>query len=140
MNRLAARVLMLALPGGMVNSQVRQARAELERIDHASAALRRDLALRVEKEFRGVTEGVERVRALEQAVRSAQTAVDSARRSFQAGARTQLDVLTAEENRVQALRNLAEARYIYLLSRVRLLSLAGEADQAAIDQVSAWLK
>jgi outer membrane protein, protease secretion system len=126
--------------GGMVQSQVRQALAELQRVESALEATRRDFGLRVEKEFRGVTEGVLRVRALEQAVRSADTAADSARQSFRAGARTQLDVLTAEEARVQALRNLAEARYVYLLSRIRLMSLAGEADQSAIDQVDAWLK
>jgi len=125
--------------GGLTASQVRQALAERERADNALEATRRDLALRVEKEFRGVTEGVLRVRALEQALRSAQTAAESARRSFQAGSRTVVDVLNAEEQRVSTERDLAQARFAYMLARVRLLSLTGEVDQAAVETVNQWL-
>jgi TolC family type I secretion outer membrane protein len=126
--------------GGYVNSQTRQAVANLERAQQALESSRRDLGLRVEKEFRGITEGVLRVRALEQAVRSAETMVQSSRRSFEGGSRTLLDILNAEELRVIALRDLAQARYLYMVSRIRLRALAGEADAAVIDEISAWLK
>jgi outer membrane protein, protease secretion system len=126
--------------GGFVSSQTRQAVADLERAQQALEATRRDLGLRVEKEFRGITEGVLRVRALEQAVRSADTALVSSRRSFEGGARTLIDVLNAEQQRVGALRDLANARYQYMISRVRLRALAGEADSVVIDEVNAWLK
>jgi len=126
--------------GGSVSSQTRQTVAELERAEEALEALRRDLGLRVEKEFRAVTEGVLRIRALEQAVRSAETMLQSNRRSFEGGARTLVDVLNAEEQRVQALRDLAQARYVYLLARVRLKALAGEADTAVVDEINTTLK
>ena len=126
--------------GGFVNSQTRQAVADLERAQQALEATRRDLGMRIEKEFRGITEGVLRVRALEQAVRSAETSVISSRKSFEGGARTVVDVLNAEQQQVSALRDLANARYLYMISRIRLRSLAGEADAAAIDEVNAWLK
>jgi outer membrane protein, protease secretion system len=126
--------------GGFVSSQTRQAVADLERAQQALEATRRDLGLRVEKEFRGITEGVLRVRALEQAVRSAETAVVSSRKSFEGGARTLVDVLNAEQQQVSALRDLANSRYQYMISRVRLRALAGEADNVVIDEVNAWLK
>lgn len=126
--------------GGYVNSQTRQAVAELERSEQALEATRRDLSLRVEKEFRGVTEGVLRISALEQAVRSAEVMVVSNRRSFEGGNRTLVDILNAEEQRVSALRDLANARYNYMISRVRLRALAGEADADAIEEVNGWLK
>ncbi len=126
--------------GGYVNSQVRQAVAEQERIGQALEATRRDLALRVEKEYRGLTEGALRIRALEQAVRSAETMVHSNRRSFEAGSRTLVDVLNAEEQRVTALRDLANARYLYMISRIRLRALAGEADEQAVQEINGWLK
>jgi hypothetical protein len=75
-----------------------------------------------------VIEGVLRVRALEQAVRSSETALQSTRRSYEAGSRTQVDVLNAEEARVSAVLDLANARYAYLLARITLRALAGEAD------------
>jgi TolC family type I secretion outer membrane protein len=126
--------------GGQVNSQTRQAVAELERAEQALEATRRDLGLRVEREFRGITEGVARVGALEQAVRSSETMVLSNRRSYEGGSRTLVDVLNAEEQRVSALRDLAQARYQYILARIRLQALAGNADEATVAEVDAWLR
>ncbi len=126
--------------GGYVNSQTRQAVAELERSEQSLEATRRDLGLRVEKEFRGITEGVLRIRALEQAVRSSEIMVVSNRRSFEGGNRTLVDILNAEQQRVSALRDLAQARYLYMVSRIRLRALAGEADADAIAEVNGWLK
>ncbi|MEZ0307232.1 MAG: TolC family outer membrane protein, partial [Ramlibacter sp.] len=126
--------------GGYVNSQTRAAIAELERSEQALEATRRDLGLRVEKEFRGITEGVLRVKALEQAVRSADVMVTSSRRSFEAGSRILVDILNAEQQRANAMRDLAQARYLYMISRIRLRALAGEADFEAIAEVNGWFK
>jgi len=138
-NALGVELNWLLFSGGYVSSRVRQAQAELERVGQTLEATRRDLGLRVYREFRGVSEGVLQVRALEQAVRSAETALQSTRRSWEAGSRTQLDVLRAEEERLQALRDLAGARYAYLLARVSLRALVGEADLALIDEANGWL-
>ena len=126
--------------GGYVSSQSRQAVADLERAEQSIEATRRDLGLRIEKEFRGITEGILRIRALELAVRSSETMVISNRRSFEGGARTLVDILNAEEQRVTALRDLAQARYLYMISRIRLRALAGEADSQVIGEINAWLK
>jgi outer membrane protein TolC len=86
-----------------------------------------------------VTEGVLRIKALEQAARSSEQAVISTRKSSLAGVRTQLDVLKAESQRVESLRDLAQARYVYLLSRLRLQVLAGLAGKSSIDEINAYL-
>lgn len=125
--------------GGYVNSQVRQALAEQERAEQALEALRRDLGLRVHREFRGVTEGVLKVRALEQAVRSTGQVALSNRRSFEAGSRTLIDTLNAEQQKVSAQRDLAQARFIYLIARVRLQALTGGEKTGVIAQINGWL-
>ena len=134
--------LQLSVPlfaGGSVNSTIRQALADQERAEQSLEALRRDLGVRVHKEFRGVTEGVLQVRALEQAVRSTEQVTLSNRRSFEAGSRTLNDTLNAEQQKVSAQRDLAQARYIYLISRVRLQALAGGPRSEVIDEINAWL-
>jgi outer membrane protein, protease secretion system len=134
--------IQLSLPlfaGGLVNSQIRQAVAALEQANESLEATRRDLGLRIETEYRGVTEGVAKVSALEQAAKSADIMVESSRKSFEGGARTLLDVLNAEDQRVSALRDLAQQRYLYLLSRVRLQALVGGADDAVISDVNSAL-
>jgi outer membrane protein/protease secretion system outer membrane protein len=125
--------------GGYVNSTIRQAVAEQVRSEEALEALRRDLGVRVHKEFRGMTEGVLRVRALEQAVRSAEQMMKSTQMSLKAGTRTQLDVLNAQQQYTLALRDLAQARFVYLMSKVKLAALVGDDAQASVEQVNAAL-
>ena len=122
--------------GGYVNSQVRQAVADKTRLEEALEATRRDLGLRVHKEHRGVTEGVLKVRALEQAVRSTEQLVLSTTKSKQAGVRTALDILNAEQQLAQAKRDLVQARYLYLMARLRLAALVGKPPLEAITEVA----
>ena len=125
--------------GGYVNSTVRQAVAEQTRAEESLEALRRDLGVRVHKEYRGVSEGVLRVRALEQAARSAEQMMKSTQMSFKAGSRSQLDVLNAQQQYTLTLRDLAQGRFVYLLSKVRLASLVGDDAGASVDEVNASL-
>jgi outer membrane protein/protease secretion system outer membrane protein len=125
--------------GGYVNSTIRQAVAEQTRAEETLEALRRDLGVRVHKEYRGVSEGVMRVRALEQAVRSAEQMMKSTQMSLKAGSRTQLDVLNAQQQYTLALRDLAQARFVYLMSKVKLASLVGDDAVAAVDDVNGSL-
>ena len=125
--------------GGYVNSTIRQAVAEQTRAEESLEALRRDLGVRVHREYRGVSEGVLRVRALEQAARSAEQMMKSTQLSQKAGSRTQLDVLNAQQQYTLALRDLAQARLAYLLSKVRLASLVGDDAMASVEQVNGSL-
>jgi len=122
--------------GGYVTSQVRQAVAERTRMEEALEATRRDLNLRIHKEYRGVTEGALKVRALEQAQRSAEQLLQSTIKSKQAGVRTMLDILNAEQQLAQVSRDLVQGRYLYLMSRLRLLSLVGKPPLDALTEVA----
>lgn len=124
--------------GGAVQSAVRQALAEQRRLEEALESVRRDLSVRVQKEWRGVTEGSRRTQALERAVASADQVVVSVRRSFEGGVRTVLDALNAEQQAQQARRDLAEARYGYVISRLRLLSLTGSLDRERMEEAGQW--
>lgn len=125
--------------GGYVDSQVRQARANLEKFQQSYEAKRREIGLQIRKEFQNVAEGVLKVRALEQAERSADQAVFSNQKGFQAGTRTQIDILNAQQQRMNTRRDLAEARYLYVMARIRLQGLAGSLTEAEIDSVNRWL-
>ena len=126
--------------GGNVNSTVRQAQAGLVHAEQTLEAGRRDLSLSVHKEFRGVTESIAKIKALEQALRSAEQLILSSRKSFQAGVRTVLDVMNTEQQRMQVLRDLAQTRYIHLMSRIKLSALVGDADAEAVAAINRMLK
>jgi outer membrane protein/protease secretion system outer membrane protein len=125
--------------GGGTSSRVRQAQAEAQRTEGLLRATELDVANRVHREYRGVTEGFARIRALEQAVRSNEQLVVSSRRSYEAGARTLLDILNAEQQLGSVRRDLAQARFAFLAALVRLRTLAGEPAEATIVEVNGWL-
>jgi len=126
--------------GGYTESTVREARAQQVRFSELLEATKLDLGVRVHTEFNAITEGIERIKALEVAARSAEVALDSARKSVLAGVRSSLDVLNAQQQRVQVLSVLAQARYGLLLARVRLLSLVGQIDESAFAQIGESLR
>lgn len=131
--------LQLSIPifaGGGVNAGVRQALANVDRAEQALEAGRRDLGVQVHKQYRGVTENIPKIKALEQALHSAEQLIVSNQKSFKAGNRTMIDVLNAQQQRMVVARDLAQARYMYLVSKLNLLALVGEADSQAVAEIN----
>ena len=126
--------------GRYVCSTVRQALVEVQRVQQTLEVALRDLSNQVYEQFSAMTEGVLRIAALEQAVRPAQQALLSSQKSLQAGARTTVDVLNAEQQLTVAQRDLAQARYGYVLAHLKLQMLAGQERMANVDAVNRWLK
>ena len=58
--------------------------------------------------------------------------------SFKAGSRTQLDVLNAQQQYTMALRDLAQARYVFLISKLKLASIAGDDVVTFVDEINAF--
>jgi len=115
---------------------VRQAQANVVRAEKTLEANRRDIATRVHQEYRSITESVAKIEALGQALQSAEQMLISTQKSFQAGSRTLLDIANAQQQKMVVLRDLAQARYVHLISRVRLSALVGGADNDAVATVS----
>lgn len=125
--------------GGGVSSQTRQARANITKLEQQYEARRREVAVQVRKEFQGVIEGAARIDALSEAEKAAAQALDSNKKSTQAGTRNILDVFNAEQQLASTRRDLAEARIQYILSRLRLQALIGSLNELEIEAVNAWL-
>ncbi|MDR3299226.1 MAG: TolC family outer membrane protein [Candidatus Accumulibacter sp.] len=125
--------------GGYVNSTVRQARAELEKQRQQLEAMRRDIDLKVRKEFDAATQGVRWVEAYDQAVRSAEQTLFSTKKGFLAGKRNSLDILNAEQSLAAARRDLNRGRYQYVLARLQLLALVGRLDDDEMLRFNGWL-
>ncbi|MDP2793590.1 MAG: TolC family outer membrane protein [Sulfurisoma sp.] len=125
--------------GGQVNSAVRQSLANLDKARQQHEAARRQLDVNVAKEFSAVTQGVARIRALEQALRSTEQALVSTRKGIQAGTRNTVDVLNAEQQVTTSRLELAQARATYAAARLRLKVAAGTLTEADIATVSSWL-
>jgi len=135
--------LQLAIPlyqGGLVNSRVREALANEEKARQDLDNARRSAELAARQGYLGVTSNLAQVRALEAALVSSQSSLDSTLLGQQVGVRTQVDVLNAQQQLFSARRDLAQARNNYILSLLRLYAAAGELDSADLEQVNRWLE
>lgn len=135
--------LQLAVPiyqGGAVNSRVREAMANEEKARQDLENARRTAELSARQNYLGVTSGIAQVKALEAALTSSQSALDSSRLGREVGVRTQVDVLNAQQQLFSARRDLAQAKYNYILSTLRLKAAVGRLAEEDLAAVSAWLE
>lgn len=126
--------------GGARGSRVREAIANQERTQQAYADAERRVELNARQAYLGVTSGAAQVGALEQALTSSQASMDSTRLGFEVGVRTSVDVLNAQQQLTSARRELAQARYNYLLSRLRLEAAAGTLDESDLNALNAGME
>ena len=134
--------LQLAMPlfqGGALNSRVREAISNLERARQDLETARRAAALNTRQAFLGVTSGIAQVRALQSAVVSSQSQLDSTRLGQEVGVRTGVDVLNAQQQLFQARRDLAQARYNYILNLLRLKAASGRLAEEDVGFINQWL-
>jgi len=132
----------LAIPiyqGGIVSSRVREAVANEDKARQDLEGTRRTAELTARQAYLGVTSGIAQVRALEAALVSSQSSLASTRLGQEVGVRTQIDVLNAQQQLSQTRRDLAQAKYNYILALLRLKAAAGQLTEQDLAQVNAWL-
>lgn len=126
--------------GGVTESRTRQARFQLDSAQENLEQSRRSVLRGVSDSYRSIITSSNRVRALEQAVRSGESALDATRVGFEAGTRTLVDVLNVQRDVFRAKRDLARERYNYLLSLLRLERAGGGLELADTAQLNVWLQ
>lgn len=130
----------LAVPiysGGGVSAGVEVAKANYVEVSQTLELNHRAVMRQVRVSFNGVNAQISSIRALEQAVVSAESALNATEAGFEVGTRTIVDVLQSTRNLFEARRNLSSARYAYIVSMLQLKQAAGnlsEQDLAAVNQ------
>ena len=137
--RQAAIGVEVALPifqGGLTDSRIREAAANLERAQQDLANARAQARLDAGQAYLGVLSGQALQAALRQARTSGELQVRSTTRGAEVGTRTRSDVLNAVQQLYATLKELANTRYQVLLAGLQLKSAAGvlgDADLRGID-------
>lgn len=123
--------------GGAITSREREAVANKQKAQDDVESARRQADLQARQAFLNLSSAVAQVKALEQALASSQSQLDSTNLGYEVGVRTSVDVLNAQQQLYSAKRDLLQARYTYLLSILQLKAAAGvlaEKDLAEINQ------
>ena len=122
--------------GGLTQSRVREALANRERAEQDLESTQRGVGQSVRVNFLNVTSGIAQVQALEQALASTQSQLDSTILGRDVGVRTSVDVLNAQQQVFQTRRDLQQARYNYLLSTLRLKAAVGALTDADVEAIN----
>lgn len=124
--------------GGGVSATTSQAAANFERARADLDARTNEVLVELRKQFDLVRSNTAKIRALDGAVSSAELLVEATRKSVSGGMRVNLDVLNAEHQLYQARRDLAEARYGYLMAYIRLRYEAGTLQYGDMEAVASY--
>lgn len=137
--RLGLIGVQLNLPiyqGGAVDSRVRQAIANQDATRQNLEAARRSAQLLAQNSFAGVTNGVAQVKALDQALASAQVSYESNKLGLEVGVRTNLDVLNQQQQVFQTRFNLAQTYYNFVINSLKLKQAVGTLNDTDVEQIN----
>ena len=108
-----------------MQSQVREKAALRDAARDDLETARRTAEQSVRTAYLGVTAGAAQVMARQNVLTSSESQLAATRLGMEVGVRTLLDVLNAEQKVFQARRDLAEAKYTYLLAKLQLAQGVG---------------
>ena len=124
--------------GGMVSASSAQASARFEHAQDDLLGKTNEVLLELRKQYNLCNSGVARIAALERAVASATEQVKATHKSVEAGVRTNVDVLTATQQLYESKRDLAKARYQYMIASLALKHAAGILGEQDLYELSKW--
>ncbi|CAI2313592.1 efflux RND transporter outer membrane protein VpoC [Vibrio parahaemolyticus] len=133
----------LAVPlytGGYVTSQTKQAEFAYVAASEDLEAQYRSVVKDVRAQNNNINASIGALKAYEQSVVSARSALEATEAGFDVGTRTIVDVLDATRRLYDANKNLSDARYNYILSVLQLRQAVGTLSEQDILDVDAGLK
>lgn len=125
--------------GGAVNAGVERARHNFVATSEDRERIYRSVVRSVRSNYFDVTATISRIKALNQAVVSAESALKATEAGFEVGTRTIVDVLQSTRNLYDAKRNLAGARYGYITSVLSLKQAAGTLTEQDVADINSGL-
>ncbi len=125
--------------GGALSSREREAAALYEKSRQDLENARRASVLGSRQAYLAVINGIAQVGALNQALVSSQSALESNRLGYEVGVRINIDVLNAQQQLFSTRRDLAIARYNTITNHLRLKAAAGSLREDDLREVNAAL-
>lgn len=126
--------------GGRTQTGVERARSNYVIASENLELTYRQTVRSVRSSFNAVKASISRIRALEQSVVSADSALKATEAGFDVGTRTIVDVLNSTRNLFDARRNLADARYGFISAIVNLKASAGTLTEQDLQDINRVLK
>ncbi|MFJ2362329.1 TolC family outer membrane protein [Pseudomonas sp. NPDC087697] len=134
-NTIGIEISVPLYAGGGVSASTRQASRSMEQAEYDLDSKTRETLIELRRQFSACLSGVSKLRAYQKALTSAEALVVSTRQSILGGERVNLDALNAEQQLYTTRRDLAQARYDYLMAWTKLHYYAGNLREEVLAKV-----
>lgn len=124
--------------GGRRSSQLRESLANRDQQVDRVEATRRDALQTNKQAFLGVSAGAAQIRALQQALVSSKSLLDSTKLGHEVGVSTMLDVLDANQRYYETRFRLVVAKYNYIFATLQLAASTGVLNEQVLQHANQW--
>lgn len=126
--------------GGLVQSQARQAQYDFQTASEKMEQAYRDVVVNSRIAYNTIIDGISKVKADKQTVISQRNSLESTEAQFEAGTRTMVDVVNAQQRLFEAQEQLAQDQYNLINSILNLKYLAGTLSVTDLELINSWLE
>jgi protease secretion system outer membrane protein len=134
--------LQLNLPiysGGYASASVRQSVDKVEAANNQLDAKIHETSSKISKSFNEIVNGIEKIKALDLSVSSNEVALLGTQHAFEAGFRSNIEVLNAQDRLYSVKRDLVKERCQLIFNKVQLKYLIGKLSEDDVQKVSEWI-
>ena len=137
---VGVQMTMPIFSGGMVASQVRQAKDLYLKASDDLEKTYRETIINTRRFYNSVVADVSKVEADKAALLSHQSSLEATNAVYRAGTRTMVDVLIAQQKLFQAQTTLAQDSYAYIMDTYALKQAVGTLNGADLCAINYWLR
>jgi len=137
----ASIALQLEFPiytGGQVSSRVREALSRKQEAQDQMLGTHRSVVRETNKVFRNTITAMNRIKALNVAVKSTETALKSIKAGYTAGTRTNADLLRAQRELYKARLEYSASKYEYVANYFQLKNITGNLRKDDVQIINSW--
>ncbi|MFN3790835.1 TolC family outer membrane protein [Massilia sp.] len=138
--QLGVQVNIPLYQGGAVNASTRQAAALYGRAQADLDARTNEILVELRKAHSLVMSSARKIDALIKAVDAGKLLMTATEQSIKGGVRINLDLLNAQQQLFASQRDLAQARYTYLVGLMRLRAAAGTLQADSVREIAAYFR
>lgn len=139
MSNLALTMNFPIFQGGLVVSQVRQAKYKFQASSEQLEKTYRDVVVNSRIAYNTIIDGISKVEADRRTVISQRKSLDSVQAQYEVGTRTMTDVVNAQRYLFEAQNQLAGDQYGLIAALLNLKYLSGTLNVTDLQEVNAWL-
>ena len=124
--------------GGQVSSKVKEALSRKQEAQDELLGTQRSVVRETNKVFRSTITAMNRIKALNTAVESTETALKSIKAGYKAGTRTNVDILRAQRELYKARLDYSASKYEYVANFFQLKNITGNLSKEDVQIINTW--